>query len=102
MSETDTPAIHYSKRDAHVVREAVLGTMMITDYREACRRLNKVGHGTVRAKDGRTYSGPLVNIKSRWDDPRGMGCISIAIELGAMGCVWADEFERLLEEDDEI
>ncbi len=74
---------------------------MVTDYHEACRVLDKTGHGTVKAKDGRTYSGPLVNIESRWDDPRGVGCISIATEPGAMGCVWADEFECLLEDGEE-
>ena len=84
VSETDTPTIQYSKRDAHVVREAVLGAM-IRDYDEACDHLDEVGHGTVKAKDGRTYSGSLMNIELRWDDPHGMGCISIATEPGRWG-----------------
>lgn len=75
---------------------------MIRDYDEACDHLDEVGHGTVKAKDGRTFSRSLVNIELRWDNPRGVSCISIVTEPGAIGYVWADEFECLLEEDDEI
>lgn len=71
--------------------------IIVTDYREACRVLDKVGRGTVRAKDGRTHSGPLVDIESKWDDPRGVGCIAIkTCETGGYD-IYADEFECLLE-----
>lgn len=71
---------------------------MITDYIEACRVLLERGHGTVRTKDGCTYSGPLIDIESEWDDPRGVGCIAIkTCEAGGYD-IYADEFECLLEE----
>ena len=71
---------------------------MIRDYEEACDYLERVGRGTVRTKDGRTYSGSLMDVVSRWDDPRGVGCVGIkTCEAGGYD-IYADEFECLIEE----
>lgn len=68
------------------------------DYAEACRILDRKGHGTIRMKDGLVIKGGLSDIQSPLNDPDGIGYISI--DEGAKGLVsdvYADEFEALLE-----
>ena len=74
---------------------------MIRDYDEACDYLERVGHGTVKAKGGRVVSGSLANIESKWDDPDGIGAVYIKTGPDYGEIVFANEFECLLEEGEE-
>ena len=74
---------------------------MITDYHEACRYLDRVGHGTIKTKDGRVVKGTLTNIESEWDDPDGIGAVYIKTGPDYGEIVFANEFECLLEEGEE-
>lgn len=71
---------------------------MIRSYDEACDYLERVGRGTVRIKDGRTFAGPLMDVESKWDDPEGVGNLSIRTSERGGVMISASEFECLLEE----
>lgn len=74
---------------------------VITDYYEACNSLHRTGRGTVKTKDGRVYSGPLITTASKWDDPDEIGYIALQTCPGGGSIIYATEFQCLLEDGDE-
>ena len=63
---------------------------------EARQTMAKYRNASIRTKDGRVVEGSIFDEVSRFDDPEGIGYVSLLNQYGYVEDVYADEFSELI------